>query len=75
MVGHALFVYKSGELPVRISQLDLSTGHTQLWKTITPPDPGGVVGIGPVIVTPDGMSYVYSYHRMLGDLFVVEGLK
>ena len=27
------------------------------------------------MMTPDGKSYVYGFHRTLGDLYLVEGLK
>jgi len=26
-------------------------------------------------MTPDGKSYVYGFHRTVGDLYLVEGLK
>jgi hypothetical protein len=26
-------------------------------------------------MTPDGKTYVYGFHRTLGDLYLVEGLK
>jgi hypothetical protein len=40
-----------------------------------PPDAAGVVEIVSVVLTPDVASYAYSYHRILSDLFLVEGLK
>ena len=40
-----------------------------------PPDAAGVVEIVWIVLTPDAESYAYSYHRILSDLFLVEGLK
>jgi hypothetical protein len=40
-----------------------------------PSDPAGVENIGPVLMTPDARTCVYGYHRMLADLYLVEGLK
>ena len=40
-----------------------------------PSDPAGVNIILPILLTPDGKSYVYGYRRMLSDLYLVEGLK
>ncbi|MFI5182563.1 MAG: hypothetical protein ACHQPI_14350 [Thermoanaerobaculia bacterium] len=40
-----------------------------------PADPAGVVEIVSVLLTPDATSYAYSYHRILSDLFLVEGLE
>jgi hypothetical protein len=40
-----------------------------------PSDPAGVENIGPILLTPDATNCVYGYHRMLADLYLVEGLK
>ena len=40
-----------------------------------PSDPAGVIHIGPIVLTPDGKTYVYGYHRTLSDLYLTEGLK
>jgi len=31
--------------------------------------------LGPIVITPDGKSCLYGYHRVLSDLYLVEGLK
>ena len=72
--GRSVYVLRAG-MPARVDVLDVATGARRLWKEITPPDPAGILAIGPVLVTPDGKSYVYSYRRMLDDLFLVTGLK
>ncbi len=72
--GRSLYVLRAG-MPARIDVLDVATGARRLWKELTPPDPAGVLAIGPVLVTPDGKSWVYSYRRVLDDLFLVTGLK
>ena len=40
-----------------------------------PPDPAGVDQVGPVLIAPDGKSYVYSYRRVLDDLYLATGLR
>lgn len=70
-----LYVYQPGELPARVFQIDLKTGHRTLWKQLMPSDPAGVVTIGPILLTPDATTCVYGYHRTLSDLYLVEGLK
>ena len=62
-------------MPARVEICDIATGARRLWKEITPPDPAGVLAVGPVLVAPDGKSYVYSYRRALDDLIVVNGPK
>jgi tRNA A-37 threonylcarbamoyl transferase component Bud32/Tol biopolymer transport system component len=73
--GGALFTTIAGELPAHIYRLDLTTGARTIAKELVPADPSGIETISPAYVSGDGASYVYTYMRMLGDLFVVEGLK
>ena len=61
--------------PAEIFQLDVATGRRHLWKTLIPPDPAGVYSIIEFQVTPTGHAYVYSYTRLLSQLFLVRGLK
>ncbi|MFZ0285163.1 MAG: protein kinase [Terriglobales bacterium] len=73
--GKEIYIYRPGELPARVYRLDLATGHKTLWKELMPSDPAGVSRIGPILLTMDGKSCVYGYHRILSDLYLVEGLK
>jgi Tol biopolymer transport system component len=73
--GRGLFVYAHGELPARVVRLDLATGNRQPWREVLPTDPAGVVTIVPLLFTPDGRSYVYSYPRILSQLYIGEGLQ
>jgi len=73
--NRSLYVYQPGELPARVNRIDLQTGQRTFWKQLMPSDPAGVENIGPILLTPDAKSCVYGYHRMLADLYLVEGLK
>jgi serine/threonine protein kinase/Tol biopolymer transport system component len=73
--GHSLYIYQPGELPARVDRLDIQTGKRTLWKNLMPSDPAGVETIGPILMTPDAKTCVFGYHRMLADLYLVEGLK
>ncbi len=73
--GHALYIYRPGELPAKVFRLDLATGRRTFWKQLMPSDPAGVELIGPIRLSPDARTYVYGYHRTLSDLYLVEGLK
>ncbi len=72
--GHGLFVYQTGEVPAKVYRVDLTDGKRTLWKQLVPGDPAGVATIGPILVTPDGKTFVYGFHRTLADLYLVEGL-
>jgi serine/threonine protein kinase/Tol biopolymer transport system component len=73
--GGSLYIYQQGELPARVDRLDVHTGQRTLWKQLMPSDPAGVETIGPILMTPDAKTCVFGYHRMLADLYLVEGLK
>jgi tRNA A-37 threonylcarbamoyl transferase component Bud32/Tol biopolymer transport system component len=72
----SLFVVsRPGEMPSRIFRVDLATGRREPWKQLTTLDPAGVFSIDPIMMTPDGKAHVYSYRRLLSDLYLVEGLR
>lgn len=73
--GDSLYVYHDRELPLKIFRLNLSTGHRELLREITPADPAGRLGSVNVLLTPDGKGYVYAFTRHLSDLYLVKGLK
>jgi hypothetical protein len=73
--GQSIFVYNPGDLPAKVSRLNLATGRKQLWKTLMPADAAGITDLGPILITPDGKSYVYEYGRTLSDLYLVDGIK
>jgi dipeptidyl aminopeptidase/acylaminoacyl peptidase len=73
--GRSILLYSTGEVPAKVYRLDLGTGNKSVWKQIAPLDPTGVSTIGPILMTPDGKTYVYGFHRTVGDLYLVEGLK
>jgi len=73
--GRSLYIYQPGELPARVYRLDMQNGQRSLWKELMPSDPAGVENIGPILMTPDARTCIFGYHRMLADLYLVEGLK
>ncbi|MGA8505520.1 MAG: protein kinase [Candidatus Sulfotelmatobacter sp.] len=73
--GRALYIYQPGELPASVNRLDIQTGKRTLWRQLLPSDPAGVETIGPILMTPDAQTCIFGYHRMLADLYLVEGLK
>ena len=72
--GSAIFVFGRGELPAKISRVDVATGERTAWAELAPPDSTGVEGLTTIRMTSGGEAYVYSYPQRLNDLYVVEGL-
>jgi hypothetical protein len=72
--GKSWYVREPG-VPAKLYRADILTGRKELWKEIHPPDPAGTYRMDNFLVTPDGKNYVYTYRRILSDLYLVEGLK
>jgi len=72
--GESLFVLQVGVLPSPVYKIDLATGERSLWSELSPSDPAGVFDVDKLFMTADGAAYVYSYRRLMSDLFIVEGL-
>ena len=74
--GRALYVLARGDgARAEIHRVDVASGDRRLWKRVAPADPVGVYGVPRVFLSADGGSYVYSYVRMLDELFLVDGLR
>jgi Tol biopolymer transport system component len=72
--GKSVYFWPAGKSG-RVDKLDLASGKTELWKEFQPSDPTGVLIVQPMLVAPDGKSYVYTYVRVLSDLYLAEGLR
>jgi len=73
--GRGILVQSKTALPARVERVDIATGERELLVELTPPDPAGVLVIGPVYLAPDAQAYVYSYKRLLDELYILEGLQ
>jgi serine/threonine protein kinase/WD40 repeat protein len=73
--GSSLFVYHPTALPAQVTRVTLATGARVPWKQFSPTEPAGVYKIAPICITPDGTAYAYDAQRMLGDLYVADGMK
>jgi len=73
--GRSLFVFRYGEIPARVVQIDVASGQRRPWKDLDPADAAGIDTISGIMMTADAKAYVYGYVRTLCDLYLVEGLK
>jgi hypothetical protein len=62
-------------IPASVHRVEVLTGRRHLVYTLVPSDAAGLWNIWPVLITPDGESYVYSDYRILSDLYLAEELK
>jgi Tol biopolymer transport system component len=70
--GRSVFVGSFGKIPALLTKVALSSGARSIWMEAMPADPAGLTNVGPIFVTPDGGRSVYSYTRMLSDLYMVD---
>jgi serine/threonine protein kinase len=69
-----LFVYRDGEMPLKLYRADVNTGAMTLLREIVPADRAGVVTVAPVVTNQDASEVAYSYYLTLSIVFVVSGL-
>jgi Tol biopolymer transport system component/predicted Ser/Thr protein kinase len=76
--GRFLYLRGPDEDVLRIDRLNLANGKRELWKTLAPADPSGIIGVatgrGEVAMTQDGAGYVFTYWTALRNLYLVEGI-
>jgi eukaryotic-like serine/threonine-protein kinase len=73
--GQSLWIFRRGEIPAHVFQVNINTGRRQLWRTLVPPDTAGVYSVIEFNITPTGNAYCYSYTRLLSQLYLTRGLK
>jgi Tol biopolymer transport system component len=73
--GRSLYVRRLGDVPAKVTRLDIVTGQRAPWKELGPSDLAGVGSITAVAITPDARWYAYTYMSRLSNLYLVEGLK
>jgi serine/threonine protein kinase/Tol biopolymer transport system component len=70
-----LFVGIRSETDCPVSLLNVRSGSRTAWKTFSPSDVAGVVGVACPRLAADEQHYVFGYIRDLSDLFFVDHLK
>lgn len=72
--GKSVWLREAGA-PIKVYRVNLSTGQRILWKEITPKDPAGMQDISAFYINQDGKAYIYTYRRVLSDLYLAKGLQ
>ncbi|HEX7192259.1 MAG TPA: hypothetical protein VF381_11895, partial [Thermoanaerobaculia bacterium] len=71
--GHSLFVTTFGKVPALLAKVNLVTGERTVLRSVQPADPSGLINVGPVYVTAEGGTVVYSYTRLLSSVYLAFG--
>jgi eukaryotic-like serine/threonine-protein kinase len=73
--GQSLYIYRGGEVPVKLYRVAIADGKQVLVKEVAPADRAGVITIGRFHTTADLSSWIYGVSRNLNQLYSVQGLK
>ncbi|HSA93711.1 MAG TPA: hypothetical protein VLE48_11925, partial [Terriglobales bacterium] len=73
--GRSWLVTDTEGLPASVQRVDVGSGRRSLIHTLAPSDRSGVLRVRQASVSDDERSYVYTYKRASGLVFVVEGAK
>jgi hypothetical protein len=73
--NHTVLAFRTDKLPAKLFLVDVLTGKQKLLQELIPGDRAGVSQIRAAVASADGRTVAYSYHQILYDLYVVEGLK
>lgn len=68
-----LYAYQATQTPIKVYRVNVVSGERQLFREISPPDTTGLCEVAHLHFSSDGQAYVYSYTRMLSDLYLVKG--
>lgn len=73
--GRTLLGFVRDVASARLLRVDVATGGSLPVRELRPSDPAGIVGVATVRATTDGKTWVYSWARLLSELYVAEGLR
>jgi len=73
--GNGLLVVSATPRDARVYRVEVTTGKRTLLQTVEPPDKAGSSQSVRLAYAEDSKTYVYSTVRVLGTLYVVEGLQ
>jgi uncharacterized protein YndB with AHSA1/START domain len=73
--SEALYVYRVGEVPVKVFRLEIASGKLTLVRELVPGESAGVVTISPVVTNYKASQFAYSYYQTLSALYIISGLK
>lgn len=73
--SHADYLYYAdhGGSGYRILKLNIQTEKAEIWKTIVPGEPAGVVGLAHLVIAPEAGAYAYSNNVNLSRFYLVDG--
>jgi len=72
--GSGIHVFRYSD-KLQIHRVDLATGARRLWKEAFLPDAAGAQKPDPVVVARDAEAWAAGYQSLLGELYLVEGMK
>jgi len=73
--GRAVFVHRLAEVATQVERIDLASGERMVVRKLAPADPSGVRWVSPVAMDVEARRFVFSYSRVLSDLYVANSVR
>lgn len=70
----AVFVHRRNGAEITRARIELASGRRTPLPPIVIHQTGGLLGIGPVVVSADGKVWAYGYHLQQSELFIVDSI-
>lgn len=71
----SVYVYHRSPAPTNVYKVNVTTGQKALVQELQPEANTGVISIAPVVVSPDGSRFAYSYYQVFSILYLTSGLR
>jgi len=73
--GTAIYGYRPGHIPARLSRVEVATGRETFVQDIQPETTTGLVLIAPLVTNRDATRFAFSYYQVFSVLYVLSGLR
>jgi eukaryotic-like serine/threonine-protein kinase len=73
--GTAIYGYRPGHVPSRVSKVDVATGREIFVQDLQPDTTTGLVLIAPLVTNRDATRFAFSYYQVFSVLYMVSGLR
>ncbi len=72
--GRGLYMANASAPPVRVVLVNIEGGESKTLRSLGASNPGGVTVVSNMVVTPNGEYYVYSFDRLVSQVFSLDGV-
>ncbi len=72
--GHGLYMANTSAPPVKLVLVNIASGESKPLRSLSASNPTGVTVVSNMVVAPNGEYYVYSFDRLISQVFSLDGV-